>query len=69
MSAPKEATEKMYYNADKTKFVREGSTEAASLAAVPGDPYPELAEPETKTKKSDAHTDKAAEASGNKAAK
>lgn len=46
MAANKIATEKLYWNASRTKLVKQGNKDAAFLACIPGQPIPKSVEPE-----------------------
>jgi hypothetical protein len=60
------ATERLWFNADRTKLVKDGDPEAASLAAAVGDEIPDL-EPDSAADK--GVIIKQAEKAANKAAK
>lgn len=63
------AKERLWFNEDKTKLVKDGDPAARFLAAAEGDEIPEVEKPAKADKAEGVVVEKAAEKASNKAAK
>lgn len=59
------AKERLYFNADKTKLLKEGDEDARILACAPGDEIPEV--DKAAVKQADTAANKAVKSADNKA--